>query len=277
MADALLGIVMYFTLLLGATPALPPRPDGRSRPGKGAAAERARYVQVLVELAQQDLGTALLEYIEFVRPNAANCTSTDLSRFEYELPERVYRQFAEEEKVAVRTANVFNSLFSVARSSTQTSDVYNDAFYYSIARSIVQGGRGVIYGSAISFDIGQYSDESRQQFSPYVYMHNGKYYAKNLDVLSKGKRSLNDSDAWFLTQRRSDYSELLRQHKDVCKRHTESASAAQRVNESTVVTTTRQGQWTQPYIDCDGARDWVVTYSVPFFGCSRHENMPSFK
>ena len=275
MADALLGIVMYFSLLLGATPAFP-RPDDRSRLGKGGAGERARYAQVLVELAQQDPSTAVLEYIEFVRPNAANCTSTHLSRFEYNLPDQVYRQFAEEETVAIQTANVFNSLFGVARSSTQTSDEYNDVFYYSIARSIVQGGRGVIYGSAIAFDNGQYSDESRQ-LSPYVYMRNGKYYTNNLDVASKGNRALNDSDAcrWFLKQRSTNYSKL--QHNYVCKKHMESASAAQRVNESTVVTTSRQGQWTQPYIDCDGARDWVVTYSVPFFGCSRHENIPSFK
>ena len=267
MADAFFGLLVYFSLVLGATPASPrvPRPENAPRP---------RYVQVLLELARLDPTTAVLEYIEYTRPDAANCSSAHLSQFGYALPDQAYGRFADEESVAVRTANVFNNLFSVARGPAQSS-AYNDAFYYSLARATVQGGRGVVYGSAIAFDVGQYSADERRQFCPYVYAHNGKYYAKNLEVVSKGKRALNDSDAfrWFLTQRSADYSQLLWQHKDVCKRQMEST---RRMNVSTVVTTTRQGKWTQPYVDCDGARAWVVTYSVPFFGCNRLNTL-SFK
>ena len=271
LTDACLGLLLYLALLHPASA----RVDGRSRPGKGSGG-RPRYLQMLLDLAGSDPTTALLEYIEYTRPDATNCSSAHLAQFGYTLPADAYARFSDEESVAVRTANVFNNLFSVARGPTHNVD-YNDAFYYSLARATVQGGGGVVYGSAIAFDVGQYSDE-RRQFCPYVYARDGRYYAKNLEVVSKGKRALNETAAcrWFLNQRSADYSQLLWQHKDVCKRQMDSADAARRMNVSTVVTTPRQGQWTQPYVDCDGARAWVVTYSVPFFGCTRLNTL-SFK
>lgn len=39
-------------------------------------------------------------------------------------------------------------------------------------------------------------------------------------------------------------------------------------NDTTVIVTYDDGQWSNPYFDCGGGDIWMMTYTVPFFGYS---------
>lgn len=37
-------------------------------------------------------------------------------------------------------------------------------------------------------------------------------------------------------------------------------------NDTTLIVTYDDGQWSHPYFDCGGGDIWMMTYTVPFFG-----------
>jgi hypothetical protein len=334
-------------LLLDPGHAQPPRP------------RRSLLAHDLSDLAKVNNYSAVLEYIEqlqrtkncgdgktgVVDPNSPiSPTNSPYFDIHTHLQEQSYANFVHVQEAAIRAANTLNNLFRAWDTAPET--LYNDVFYYSMARALVEtpvledrvgvgvgsgvgkddagGGTGMdsgssygqrrgLYGATVAFDRAQYRDD-RTLFAPYVYRarggsggtstssgsvapsadgtagsgassdqgadhERGNYIAKNLATISKGKYAETGTRGyeWFWRQRKN-YPELL-QHEAVCTSVTpDTAADAQKyTNVTTALTTAALGIWTAPYYDCDGGHTWMVTYSVPFFGCMQNQRRLLFK
>ena len=220
---------------------------------------------------------AILEVIEKTKGQHTCNRSISLSKYNYNFPENSYERFAKQTRAALRTANVLNNLF---RTYDQEPTLYNDAFFYSLARAIVEND-DAIYGSSIAFERGAYLNENQAfGFSPYVYRRNptskGDHSGNHFNVVdiaevSRGEYASNNSIGyeWFMRPRNRDYSQLLYGHHLMCERLAEEADPRKIANHSMVISTEAEGRWSAPYYDCTRGMIWKITYSVPFFGCNR--------
>ena len=232
-------------------------------------------VNFINELARINPVSAILEYIERIQALKACNQSISLSRFNYDFPSSSYERFTAQTRAATRTANVLNNLF---RTHDAEPTLYNDAFYYSLARAIVENDP-LIYGSAIAFERGKYGKRSNG-FCPYVYRRKhggigGKFTV--LDMAEVPNTGYLESESagyeWFWKQREKNYSDLLYSKREMCQQLKVSDDPRKVANHTVVVSTEAHGQWTSPYYDCDGGKSWLITYSVPFFGCDDRNNL----
>lgn len=229
------------------------------------AAESEKLKQ-LHELARVDPVSAVLEHIRIIQ-NQRNCTQNTalLKHIENLTQVNAYQQFEPQMRTAIKTANVLNNLFRTWDTDAASNSFYNDDFYFSLVRAMVEND-DVVYGGSIAFDKGQYNSKD---FWPSVYKRNGKIKAVDLASESRFRYPSNssaDGHEWFWKLREKNFSEILwaRQHTCTELKH---KSGAERANITGVVTSAKEGQWTTPYYDCKGGKAWTVTYSVPFFGC----------
>ena len=230
----------------------------------------------LLKLKKSDPIHALLEYVKKARALKVKCNgSLTLDAFNYDFPNASYERFRAQAQGIVKTANVLNNMFRVWDADAGTHTLYNDAFYFSLVRAIVESDE-TIYGSSIAFDRGQYDG---RDFCPYVHRNksneksNDKIIVKDLAIVSKHQYNINGTKGyeWFWKHRDKNYSELLWKHRGVCNRTT--ATAHERISGMMVLSTSALGRWTRPYYDCSGGQTWMVTYSVPFFGCTKDKEL----
>ena len=242
--------------------------------------EEMAYVN---ELAKLDPVTAMLELIEKVQNQHTCNQSVSLSRFDYKFPPDFKEGFITQMRAAIRTANVLNNLFRTSDALPNT--LYNDAFYYSLARAVVEND-DLIYGCSIAFDRDKYlTKDPTIGFCPYVYRSkpftrtnndNAHFNVVDIAEVTRGGYAVNGSAGyhWFWRQREQDYSSLLYNKNDViCKRLRPDDDPRKVANHSVVISTNSTGYWTVPYFDCDGGKIWQITYSVPFFGCDQSKDL----
>jgi hypothetical protein len=216
------------------------------------------------KLAELDKTFAVMDSMERIEQQH-NCTKgSTLSQSNIKLPNSSYDQFNNQTEAVVRTANVLNNIFRKWENSDPDS-LYNDVFYYSLIRALVNSDK-VLYGSSIAFDKNQYGANN---FCPHVYRYRGRLEAKDLAKVSNGRYTVNGTDGyeWYWKQRQKDFTTLLSEHREICTH----------ARQAVVVSTKAHGLWTSPYYDCHGSQSWMVTYSVPFFGCTSEERTLRFK
>ncbi len=192
--------------------------------------------------------------------------------------------FQNQTKAAIRTANVLNNLFR-AYDSRPTS-FYNDAFYYSMARMLVESDP-LVYGATIAFDRGQYSPQESAEddgpssdtlvgFAPSAQRNktqNGSIEILNIAQITKGRYANGTRGyEWFWKRRAENYS-FLWPHREKCMEEGFTETVESYMNSATVQSSADTGLWTEPYFDCTRGRSWVITYSVPFFGCNREKQL----
>ena len=229
----------------------------------------------LHELSKLDHIASVLENIEHIRARsmAGNCTGVQILDLKKSLSNNSLKRFDEQVQTAIRTANVLNNMFrSWDIQSSGSNSLYNDAFYYSLVRAMVEGDQNIT-GAAIAFDRSKYEDKQRL-FSPYAFRNltTNTLHIINIADLSKPRGQYTSEGArgyeWFWKHRLVNFSAQLWDYKDTCKTTNPRDSAEKIMNSSTVVTTRQEGLWSSPYFDCDGTKTWVMSYSVPFFGCA---------
>lgn len=228
----------------------------------------------LVRLEKTDPLHAMLEFIKRVRRLQGNCTdSITLDAFHYDFPQSSYQHFSAQARGIVKTANVLNNLFRVWDAEPNT--LYNDAFYYSLVRAIVESDN-VIYGSVIGFERGQYGGQGEgRDFCPYVVRNKTSGNITVKDRCTNKKYNINGTRGfeWFWKHRDKNYSDILWKHQSVCTSTNPRDEANKRIASNMVLSTSDLGMWTRPYYDCTGGQTWMVTYSVPFFGCTRTKEL----
>ncbi len=212
-------------------------------------------------LIQKDTAFAVLDFMNRTE-RERNCSKgATLNDYKIKLSHSSYERFASQVASTIRTANVLNNMF---RTQDWSEALYTDAFYISLMRALMDSDP-LLYGSIIAFDRNQYGG---RDFSYYIYRSNTSGHLSSVnDIarLSRGRYALDGTKGyeWFWKQRLKDYSALLWKHQEVCTR----PSSRGRPNTTMVVSTEDQGMWTAPYFDCHGSKSWLITYSVPFFGC----------
>ena len=225
----------------------------------------------LEELAKEDPVAAIVQYVDYVRRRTSCEKSATLAPFNYIFPTSAYDRFRAQTQNAVKTANVLNNLFRTW--DLEDNTLYIDAFYTSMARALVENDQEV-FGSTIAFDRFQYDGKD---FCPYVFREGGGLVVKDQSVVSHKHYAENGTDGydWFWKQRKPYQMLLELDHQTICQR---SASSGDRAFSSDgVITSEAEGIWTDPYYDCNGSNTWLITYSVPFFGCTRPGDRFQFK
>ena len=239
-----------------------------SASGSGRTA-RVDQSKKLHDLAREDPVSAILQHIEEVQTRR-NCSENTPLFKDYEKLNESYERFSPQMTSAVRLANVLNNLFRVWDTAPMT--LYNDDFYYSLVRAMVEKDENV-FGCAIAFDKAQYSS---RDFCPYVYKDKltGKLRVKELANSTRGRYASEAAAGyeWFWKLRGKNFSNILWDHRKSCVDQ-KSRTAEERANVSLVLSSRTEGMWTRPYYDCTGSRSWMVTYSVPFFGCTAGDDL----
>ncbi|KAK2151356.1 hypothetical protein LSH36_366g01014 [Paralvinella palmiformis] len=197
------------------------------------------------------------------------------------LPADWTAEFANYTSVAIGGANVLNNIFRTWDS--RPTSLYNEAFYYSLAKSFLVDRR--VVGGTIAFDRDQYlfypSASSEQPttgtFAPFVRANPDSPEmprSLNLAELTKDKYTANGTRGydWFWRQRKT-FSDILWRQKDMCTEVDPRDVGASFDSVAAVTTTSMEGLWTDVYYDCERLADWVVTYSVPFFGCNNFSQL----
>ena len=206
----------------------------------------------------KDPAAAVLAYVE-----KSSNTSCEHVSLKYTFSNDTYKQFQDQTRSVIRTANILNNLFQSSGVGTGGSIYNTDAqeFYNALAAVVVKSD-SLIYGSYIGFDqfkFGVSGEQHRQYFCPRVYRDRstGRTVTKDLgqsdDNPPLSNKNYLDTE-WFKFQ------------KD--KYENENRQCGTSVDKW--LTSARDGTWT-PWmtLHCDGGSTWTITYSAPFFGCDQ--------
>lgn len=220
----------------------------------------------LKEIAEKDPIAAIFDDIETIQ--LSDCNNSEYKALDIQFPITKYQPFTSLTVSALKTANVLNNLFQSSLS------LYNDAFFFAQVRSTLETDKEeLIYGAAIAFEVGQYQGQNgAQHFCPYAYRDKSSGGTiKTDDIPSRDYASRTAVGyEWFRKQREPDYSDLLRDKTDICKQVSDFDLANKRRYFSTVITKADLGRWHGPYFKCSPDKVWILTYSVPFFGCTKN-------
>ena len=222
---------------------------------------------LLKTVAKIDMIAALLEYNEMLLSAATGRQQNCFVRLPFNFSSvgvNFDKLFRKQMDHAIQTANTLNNMFVLP----PTDDVITDALYMAVIRALVESD-GLLYGAAIVFDPGHHN--ASHPVAPYVYRNSttGTLHVHNIARDSRGRYAVSGTEGyeWFWKQRK-DFSSLLWQHRGVCGKVSAGDSAQLIANKATVVISQLQGIWSLPTFDCATAASWIVTYSVPFFGCN---------
>ncbi|ELU17484.1 hypothetical protein CAPTEDRAFT_215262 [Capitella teleta] len=225
----------------------------------------------LKEIAKKHPVSAVFEAIENTQKLGSNCTESGYRSLAVPFPKVTHKPFKYLTVSALKTANVLNNLF---RTWDASPTLYNDAFFFAQVRSTLETDRDeLIHGAAIAFEVGQYQGQNGEKhFCPYIYRaKNGALYSENVSNRQYAAKEAVGYD-WFHDQRGQHFSNLVGHEAGICRSVSDS-DPARRHNLSTVVTTDEQGLWRGPFYKCKGDKAWTLTYSVPFFGCTKNKTL----
>jgi hypothetical protein len=221
--------------------------------------------------------SAVFEAMENTQNPGSNCTESGYRSLgdAIPFPNVTHKPFLDLTVSALKTANVLNNLFRTYNASPAS---YDDAFFLAQVRATLETDSDkLIYGAAIAFEYGSYMPESGQSggasrhFCGYVFRgESGELLSENVPTRFFAQRT---GFEWF-TDQRLDFSVYLRKYENICKE--DPPLDPWRVNQS-VATTAELGKWKGPYYKCKGVPKWIMTYSVPFFGCNKEKRIFEFR
>ena len=217
--------------------------------------------------------------LEFMkRFNADNCSrsgSQTLPVFDKGFPLDSYARFKAQARTAIKTANILNNLLRFRNAPLQ------DEYFYSLAGANIDIDKdSAIAGSTIAFDSQSYNN---RDFCPAIFRRGDSLVAIDVATASGGKYAFNDTVGyeWFWRLRPPPGDNEV-YSSNLWDRYCEETNPYENMGqgqelEEVVLSTEELGHWSTPYFDCDGAKTWLVTYSVPFFGCRTGVNQLMFR
>ena len=251
--------------------------SGRTRK-RYRPADTPAHIQTIMN---NDYDLGVLEYVGYIE-RQANCTLASLAHFTIDLPEEsMYGGYERQMDTTVNTANILGSLFQTAKTGKQSRKTgkksatrYDEAFYFSLVRSLVEGDRA-IFGSVVAF-----RDDLRGKpsgrFCPYAYRdrQTGKTVIRDLGKVLQYTHNQTAGCEWYRQQRYKDFSHLFEKTQGAGGYPLAVGKASNLIaNVSLILASRQDGQWSRPYVNCAKGPNWIVTYSVPFFGLDTREFM----
>lgn len=241
----------------------------------------------LVALLRNDTKLAVLHYINYLQVHK-DCQFTkpsviSTSVINSTIPDMFYSLFKSQMDAAIRTSNTLSNVFKTW--DIKNGTLYVDNFYYAMARSLVESNT-TIYGTVIAFEGNEYINATKHKvfFAPMIYRETDKKKDPGIKAVDLAKRSNNGYAAnasgyeWF-QRLRHPHNELLWKfngQNNVCKSYNSASPPSSQLSIKTAITTASHGQWFGPTFNCVKGfpQEWVMSYSVPFFGC--RENSPNY-
>ena len=249
------------------------------------------WVSDLPLLIENDTSLAVLQYIEQLSnktrgqrncqadlTGVGNINGPIVSLLNRSISHEYYSSiFSPQVEAAVRTSNLLSNIFKTWEVPNGT--LYNEYFYYSLVRALVASNTTVV-GSTIAFDWKNFRSGNSDYFCPHVYRRkphdrysagNSKLGFINLGVKNEGFE-LCSNQSWFKDMRFGSNTFLwkLNHSKNICKKYKDRTLTE---DVQTHVVTLKEGRWFGPQFICqDGLPgQWVVSYSIPFYGCNQND------
>ena len=164
--------------------------------------------------------------------------------------------------MAVQIASLLTSLWPV-KTSVGDSIVENDTVLFEIVRANT-GFSPSVFGSAVCFEPKLYRNYER--FCPYAFRDsklNGSVHVVDLAQTEDYDYSTSPNAIWWNGIR--DKTRNMKLSHGLKETHFFSVGLGNRSVHEHLSVRYEDGLWIQPYFDCFGGKDWMVTYLAPIF------------
>ncbi|XP_077997430.1 metabotropic glycine receptor-like [Glandiceps talaboti] len=245
--------------------------NSRQHSSVAVTGERSIRRRRQTEIYDGDLNSAL-EIVQYMQEKGSqNCSRVTLPILNISTANDTYSEFDNQAKAAVKTANLLNTFYQTTTLTDKSNSSYlgDDNTYFALVRNNVESDDN-IFGSCIAFNSHEYKTNIAL-FAPYAFRSaDDTVVTKDLAVLNYTSR--NEGVEWFSEHSGKPFV-VYNMHEKFgyhLPRHNET-HFSERLNLTHLHISESEGYWTVPYFDCGGGNNWMVTYSVPFYGSSTNK------